>query len=167
MAKGGRASRVHPSESDHESDGENMAQSAEMRATAWGHLMQGNSMEFERHVRDQQYYQRKQMTKAQISQFTGIFQSPASWPQGVGTSHQTPVFIIGMMRSGSTLLEQILSTHSMVFGAGEDSVFGSHVDQIIEAVVNGVRSGSVAALQGVEGVALVEGWRAREMLLFE
>ncbi len=30
-----------------------------------------------------------------------------------------PVFILGMPRSGTTLLEQILSTHSKIYGAGE------------------------------------------------
>lgn len=33
-------------------------------------------------------------------------------------SHQ-PVFVLGMPRSGTTLIEQILSSHSMIFGAGE------------------------------------------------
>ena len=32
---------------------------------------------------------------------------------------RTPVFILGMPRSGSTLIEQILASHSMVQGAGE------------------------------------------------
>ena len=31
----------------------------------------------------------------------------------------TPVFILGMPRSGTTLVEQIISSHSEVFGAGE------------------------------------------------
>ena len=29
-----------------------------------------------------------------------------------------PIFIIGMPRSGTSLLEQILSTHSKIYGAG-------------------------------------------------
>jgi len=32
---------------------------------------------------------------------------------------QTPVFIVGMPRSGTTLIEQILSSHRYVYGAGE------------------------------------------------
>lgn len=36
-----------------------------------------------------------------------------------GNESDRPVFIIGMPRSGSTLVEQILSSHPAVFGAGE------------------------------------------------
>jgi tetratricopeptide (TPR) repeat protein len=35
------------------------------------------------------------------------------------TASKRPIFILGMPRSGSTLIEQILSSHSDVFGAGE------------------------------------------------
>ncbi len=38
---------------------------------------------------------------------------------GSGSSATTPIFIIGMPRSGSTLLEQILSSHSAVEGTTE------------------------------------------------
>jgi tetratricopeptide (TPR) repeat protein len=33
--------------------------------------------------------------------------------------YNIPIFIVGMPRSGTTLVEQILSSHSLVFGAGE------------------------------------------------
>lgn len=36
-----------------------------------------------------------------------------------GFDDPAPVFIVGMPRTGSTLVEQILSSHSQVFGAGE------------------------------------------------
>ena len=38
---------------------------------------------------------------------------------GLGDPSSVPVFIIGMPRSGTTLLEQILASHPEVFGAGE------------------------------------------------
>jgi tetratricopeptide (TPR) repeat protein len=38
---------------------------------------------------------------------------------GAGDPTSTPVFIIGMPRSGSTLIEQIVASHPQVFGAGE------------------------------------------------
>ena len=39
--------------------------------------------------------------------------------EGFGCSDSTPIFILGMPRSGSTLIEQILSSHPDIFGAGE------------------------------------------------
>jgi tetratricopeptide (TPR) repeat protein len=39
--------------------------------------------------------------------------------QGAGAQAELPVFIIGMPRSGTTLVEQILSSHPQVVGAGE------------------------------------------------
>ena len=39
--------------------------------------------------------------------------------RGFGLESEVPVFIVGMPRSGSTLVEQILSQHSQVHGAGE------------------------------------------------
>lgn len=38
---------------------------------------------------------------------------------GWGSDTELPVFIVGMPRSGSTLVEQILASHPQVFGAGE------------------------------------------------
>ena len=31
---------------------------------------------------------------------------------------ETPVFVVGLPRSGSTLVEQILATHTLAWGAG-------------------------------------------------
>jgi tetratricopeptide (TPR) repeat protein len=42
----------------------------------------------------------------------------ASLPQS-GIDDETPIFVIGMMRSGTTLTEQILASHPDVAGAGE------------------------------------------------
>lgn len=38
---------------------------------------------------------------------------------GSGIDSEVPTFILGMPRSGTTLVEQILASHSVVFGAGE------------------------------------------------
>jgi len=40
-------------------------------------------------------------------------------PPNIQTSQATPIFIVGLPRAGSTLLEQILSSHSMVDGTME------------------------------------------------
>jgi len=39
--------------------------------------------------------------------------------RGMGNPTDAPIFIVGMPRSGSTLIEQILASHPQVFGAGE------------------------------------------------
>jgi tetratricopeptide (TPR) repeat protein len=39
--------------------------------------------------------------------------------RGFGLGSELPVFIVGLPRSGTTLIEQILASHGQVFGAGE------------------------------------------------
>jgi tetratricopeptide (TPR) repeat protein len=39
--------------------------------------------------------------------------------RGLGAGSERPVFVVGMVRSGTTLVEQILSSHPQVFGCGE------------------------------------------------
>jgi tetratricopeptide (TPR) repeat protein len=39
--------------------------------------------------------------------------------RGLGSDSERPVFIVGLPRSGTTLIEQVLASHSRVFGAGE------------------------------------------------
>lgn len=41
---------------------------------------------------------------------------------GAGDPSARPIFVLGMPRSGTTLVEQILSAHPAVFGAGEHSI---------------------------------------------
>jgi hypothetical protein len=51
-----------------------------------------------------------------IAAFTPAFFRQA---HGFGLETERPVFIVGLPRSGTTLTEQILASHSQVFGAGE------------------------------------------------
>jgi tetratricopeptide (TPR) repeat protein len=50
--------------------------------------------------------------------------------QGWGLETEQPVFIVGMPRSGSTLVEQILASHPQVFGAGEINEIPRLVSQL-------------------------------------
>ncbi len=47
-----------------------------------------------------------------------------------GSESEVPVFILGMPRSGTSLMEQILSSHPDVFGAGELKLLPAAVDNI-------------------------------------
>ncbi|WP_144143254.1 tetratricopeptide repeat-containing sulfotransferase family protein [Paraburkholderia sp. BCC1884] len=74
--------------------------------------------------------------------------------QGLGEPSAAPIFILGMPRSGSTLIEQILASHPQVFGAGERTEFA-------EALVNCIRRTSddplridIDAMQGVDATQL-------------
>ena len=56
-----------------------------------------------------------------------FFSEREQWQQS--PDRRTPIFIIGMPRAGTSLLEQILATHASVFGAGELVDFSACVDQ--------------------------------------
>jgi tetratricopeptide (TPR) repeat protein len=55
-----------------------------------------------------------------------FFSAAASW----GNPSQAPVFIVGMPRSGTSLVEQIAASHSRVFGAGERHALGEIWDTL-------------------------------------
>lgn len=47
-------------------------------------------------------------------------------------SNKTPIFIVGMPRSGTTLIEQVLDSHASLFGAGELSELNEVIHAAIE-----------------------------------
>lgn len=55
---------------------------------------------------------------------------PESRPQPNGYPSNEPIFVIGMPRSGTTLVERILSSHPDVHSAGELPNFGMQVERL-------------------------------------
>ena len=47
-----------------------------------------------------------------------------------------PIFIVGMPRSGTSLLEQILSNHPLVFGAGEVSTLHNSLKNLFSSDID-------------------------------
>lgn len=52
---------------------------------------------------------------------------------GMGNAEARPIFIVGMPRSGSTLVEQILASHPAIQGGGEMDLFHRAVNRIDQA----------------------------------
>jgi tetratricopeptide (TPR) repeat protein len=57
-----------------------------------------------------------------------MFSAAAEW----GNPSELPVFIVGMPRSGTSLVEQIAASHSRVFGAGERKDIGRLCEEVLE-----------------------------------
>jgi Flp pilus assembly protein TadD len=88
-------------------------------AEAAEHLRQGNALCLELWQKQGQAYDRRvhrKMADDLIAAFTPeFFARVRDW----GAASELPVFIVGLPRSGTTLTEQILASHSQVHGAGE------------------------------------------------
>lgn len=56
--------------------------------------------------------------------------------EGAGDASDVPVFVLGMPRSGTTLVEHILATHPKVFGAGETDDFDKSIVTLDAANAN-------------------------------
>jgi hypothetical protein len=95
------------------------------RERSFGHLLAGN-----REKRLQTPYDEA----ATLQRFTRI--ARACTPQllaarrGAGHMGEAPVFVVGMLRSGSSLVEQILASHPQVHGAGECEAFGRAIAEL-------------------------------------
>jgi tetratricopeptide (TPR) repeat protein len=80
-----------------------------------------------------------------------------------GDPSRIPIFVVGMPRSGSTLVEQILASHSQVFGAGELPNFHDLVD-VFARDNNGSYPEMVAHMSGEQlrrmGMSYVDSIRA-------
>jgi tetratricopeptide (TPR) repeat protein len=72
--------------------------------------------------------------RQQVDQMIQVF-TPAFFEQrrGWGIASELPVFIVGMPRSGTTLVEQIAASHSKVCGAGELSDIGNYSGELSRA----------------------------------
>jgi len=83
-------------------------------ATSFAYYERGNALRREQSTYDPERVEN--MVRAQISTCTReLFQAR----RGAGCTRADPIFIVGLPRAGSTLLEQILASHSMVDGTME------------------------------------------------
>jgi tetratricopeptide (TPR) repeat protein len=74
--------------------------------------------------------------------------------RGLGDPSAAPIFIVGMPRSGSTLIEQILASHPQVFGTGERTEFGEVLMKGIHRDAGDPLRIDIAALHGIGAAQL-------------
>jgi tetratricopeptide (TPR) repeat protein len=71
--------------------------------------------------------QHRACVEREIARFSPEFIKSRS---GYGLDSRIPTFVLGMPRSGTTLVEQILGSHSKVFGAGELSIVPEFIQKL-------------------------------------
>lgn len=104
---------------------------------AWQAATQANQAECKRLPYEPAEH--RQRIEREIARFSAAFMASR---QGHGDASRVPVFLLGMPRSGTTLVEQIMGSHSQVFGAGELSQIPELIQKLTawEAKVGSGRS---------------------------
>lgn len=84
------------------------------RAASFRHLRQGNALKRAETAYDEA------ATLGLLARIGDLFTPELMRAKaGLGAASEVPVFIVGMPRSGTSLVEQILASHPEIFGAGE------------------------------------------------
>jgi tetratricopeptide (TPR) repeat protein len=126
-------------------------------AKAFRHMLEGNEMQ-RRRIGYDETAELDRFARIEAAFSRDLFRLRA----GQGDPSALPVFIVGMPRSGTTLIEQILASHPDVFGAGELTDID---DAFAQLMGGGVLPESVAALPAEAfrqlGTAYAESARAR------
>jgi tetratricopeptide (TPR) repeat protein len=88
--------------------------------------------------------------QAHLTQINGLMTAfPAGnfvKAHGIGVPSERPIFVVGMVRSGTTLVEQILASHPQVFGCGELRDMELIGSQFYPACVKGIAAPMVRHL---------------------
>ncbi len=117
---------------------------------AFQHMVQGNDLK-----RRQILYDETVAAKLFEDVAMTFDKSLCARYQGEGDPSRAPIFVLGMPRSGSTLIEQILASHPQIQGGGELMAFESAIEDILRTsgaslpypdCVPGLDSDALAAL---------------------
>jgi tetratricopeptide (TPR) repeat protein len=96
-------------------------------AAAFRHLRQGNALKRAEIAYDEG------ATLSLLARIAAVFTPELMRSKaGLGATSEVPVFIIGMPRSGTSLVEQILASHPAIFGGGELIEFTALASEIAD-----------------------------------
>lgn len=120
---------------------------------------QGNAINRQLSEQEGMIYQ-PELIESELSLLADIFDDLVIAPDQRATAgssaHRCPIFVLGMPRSGTTLVESILASHSNVLGAGElPTLYDIH-----EALMTVARQQGIAAARDLL-CAQAHAWRSR------
>jgi tetratricopeptide (TPR) repeat protein len=93
----------------------------------FSHLLQGNALK-----REEIVYDEAEMHDC-MARIAKVFSPSLLKDKQIGEPSAVPIFIVGMPRSGTSLVEQILASHPKVFGAGELMNFAKGVTRLCQS----------------------------------
>ncbi len=93
-------------------------------AAAAGHLAQANALQRADFIKRGRPYRRDTYETLAARLIADCAPEFFHRVGGFGLESELPVFVVGLPRSGTTLVEQVLASHSQVFGAGEIRLAG-------------------------------------------
>jgi hypothetical protein len=125
-------------------------------AASWGHLAKANQIErasitYDPNT-DRQFVERVIQGFAQVE------------PRLPASTNERPIFIVGLPRSGTTLLERILGSHSAVHAAGELPALSEAIGVAVEQSSSGQARRWMefaAALGNLDGASIAREYLAR------
>jgi len=124
-------------------------------AASWRHLQAANAIEHS-HV----HYD-PEVDRMVIERLMACFStSETAFPDTTG---ECPIFVVGLPRTGTTLVERIVTSHSSVHGAGELSALSEAISLAANAGTTAQRDwlAFAGALAGLDGPTIAQAYLAR------
>jgi tetratricopeptide (TPR) repeat protein len=123
---------------------------------SWRHLAAGNRLE-----RARIQYE-PAVDRTVLEQIIAAF--PNAEGENIDATAESPIFIVGVPRTGTTLIDRILSSHSQVHSAGEITALAEAIDVAIERTAGPQTMDAgryIAALRDLDGKMIADEYLAR------
>lgn len=125
-------------------------------ARGWTHLTSGNELE------RAGFHYESATDRGVVEHIIAAF--PAVEPVRSDTTGERPIFIVGLPRTGTTLMERVIGNHSQVHCAGELAALSEAIGAAVATGAAGPAAGWLAyadAFGGLDGTAIASEYLAR------